>query len=40
MLVKAALDAVSQWHYRPYMLNNEPVEVDTQIMVNFTLSGN
>lgn len=37
MLVKAALDAVSQWRYRPYILNNEPVEVETQIMVNFTL---
>lgn len=40
MLVKAALDAVSQWRYRPYVLNNEPVEVETQIMVVFTLSGN
>ncbi len=40
MLVKAALDAVSRWRYRPYILNNEPVEVETQITVNFTLSGN
>jgi protein TonB len=39
MLVKAALDAVSEWRYRPYILNNEPVEVETQIMVNFTLGG-
>ena len=39
MLVKAALDAVSQWRYRPYYLNNEPVEVETQVTVNFVLSG-
>jgi protein TonB len=39
MLVKAALDAVSGWRYRPYILNNEPVEVETQITVNFTLGG-
>ena len=39
MLVKAALDAVSAWRYRPYILNNEPVEVETQITVNFTLGG-
>jgi periplasmic protein TonB len=40
MLVPAAIEAVSQWHYRPYILNGEPVEVETQITVNFTLSGN
>lgn len=40
MLVPAALDAVSRWRYRPYLLNNEPVEVETQITVNFTLSRN
>lgn len=39
MLVKAALDAVSQWRYRPYLLNSEPVEVETQITVNFKLGG-
>jgi len=39
MLVRAALDAVSQWSYRPYVLNNEPVEVETRITVNFSLSG-
>jgi protein TonB len=39
MLVKAALAAVSQWRYRPYVLNNEPIEVETQITVNFILSG-
>ena len=36
-LVDAATAAVRQWVYRPTMLNNEPVEVVTQIDVNFTL---
>ena len=40
MLVSAAVDAVRQWRYRPYMLNGEAVEVETQITVNFSLSGN
>ncbi|ABF39250.1 outer membrane transport energization protein TonB [Candidatus Koribacter versatilis Ellin345] len=39
-LVQAALEAVQQWKYRPYLLNGEPVEVETQITVNFTLNGN
>lgn len=39
MLVQAALDAVKQWRYRPYLLNGEPVEVETQIIVNFSLTG-
>ncbi len=39
MLVAAAIEAVRQWRYRPYVLNGEPVEVETQITVNFTLSG-
>jgi protein TonB len=38
-LVKAALDAVSQWRYRPYVLNGETVEVETQVTINFILSG-
>jgi protein TonB len=38
MLVKSALDAVRQWRYRPYILNGSPIEVDTQITVNFILS--
>ena len=38
MLVQAAMDAVRQWRYRPYYLNNEPVEVETQVTVNFTLA--
>ena len=39
MLVKSALDAVRQWRYRPYLLNDEPIEIDTEITVNFLLSG-
>jgi periplasmic protein TonB len=38
MLTPAAIEAVKQWRYRPYLLNGEPVAVDTQINVNFTLS--
>jgi protein TonB len=39
MLVRAALDAVRQWRYRPYVLNGQPVEVETEVKVNFILSG-
>ena len=39
LLVNAAVDAVKQWLYRPYLLNGDPVAVDTQITVNFTLNG-
>ena len=37
-LISAAMDAVKQWRYRPYILNGEPLEVETQITVNFTLN--
>lgn len=37
MLVKSATEAVKQWRYRPFTLNGEPVEADTQINVNFNL---
>jgi protein TonB len=40
MLAPAAIDAVRQWRYRPYLLNNEPIEVETEITVNFVLAGN
>jgi protein TonB len=40
MLVPAAIEAVRQWRYRPYILNSEPVEVETQITVKFSLAGN
>lgn len=38
LLVQAAKDAVLQWRYRPTLLNGQPVEVVTDIIVNFTLS--
>lgn len=38
MLLPAALDAVKQWRYQPYYLNGDPVEVDTQVTLNFRLT--
>lgn len=38
MLVPAALEAVKQWRYKPYLLNGQPVEVETTITVIFALS--
>jgi periplasmic protein TonB len=38
MLAPSAIDAVRQWRYKPYILNGEPVEVETQITVNFALN--
>ena len=38
MLQAAALDAVRQWRYRPYLLNGVPTEVETTINVNFTFA--
>jgi len=40
LLVRPAMAAVEQWQYRPYMLNQEPVVVQTQITVNFVLNRN
>jgi protein TonB len=37
MLQQAAIDAVKQWRYRPYLLNGDPVEVETTINVIFSL---
>jgi TonB family protein len=37
MLAPAAIEAVKQWKYRPFLLNGEPVSVETQVQVNFTL---
>ncbi|PYX57947.1 MAG: energy transducer TonB, partial [Acidobacteria bacterium] len=37
ILSRAAMDAVRQWKYKPYFLNGEPVEIQTQIVVNFKL---
>ena len=38
ILAQAAIDAVKQWRYKPYLLNGEPVEVASRITINFTLS--
>jgi periplasmic protein TonB len=38
MLVPSAITAVKQWRYKPYLLNGQPVEVETTITVIFTLS--
>ncbi len=37
LLTKAAVDAVKRWKYKPYRLNGEPVEIQTQITVKFEL---
>jgi TonB family protein len=37
MLANSAVEAVKQWKYRPYLLNGEPVEIQTQITVNFKM---
>jgi periplasmic protein TonB len=39
VLQQAAFDAVSNWRYRPYLLNGQPVDVETTINVIFTLGG-
>jgi protein TonB len=39
MLAPAAIEAVRQWRYKPYLLNGEPVAVETTVQVNFSLSG-
>jgi protein TonB len=39
LLIPSAIDAVKQWHYRPYLLNGEAVEVETSVTVTFQLSG-
>ncbi|MGB6596824.1 MAG: energy transducer TonB, partial [Candidatus Acidiferrum sp.] len=37
-LARSAVEAVSQWHYTPTLLNGEPIEVDTTINVVYTLN--
>lgn len=39
LLVPPAIEAVKQWHYRPYLLNGEPVEVETNVTVTFQIAG-
>jgi protein TonB len=36
-LTRAATDAVKQWKYKPYLLNGQPVEIQTQVTINFKL---
>jgi len=36
-LAKAAVDAVKQWKYKPYLLDGNPVDIQTQVTVNFKL---
>jgi protein TonB len=38
ILAQAAMEAVKQWRYKPYLLNGAPVEIDSRITVNFTMS--
>lgn len=35
LLAQAAMDAARQWKYRPYLLNGEPVEIETTILIQF-----
>ena len=37
LLIKAAVDAVQQWRYRPYILNGQPIEVRTEVTIHFML---
>jgi len=39
LLVPSAIEAVKQWRYKPYLLNGQPVEVETTITVIFALAG-
>ena len=39
MLRQSAIDAVKTWKYKPYLLNNQPTEVNTTIDVRFSLGG-
>jgi periplasmic protein TonB len=39
LLMKAAMDAIGQWRYKPTLLNGEPVEIDTTISVVFSIGG-
>lgn len=40
ILASAAQEAVRQWHFKPHYLANQPVETETRIIVNFTISTN
>ncbi len=38
-LTKSAIDAVSQWVYKPFLINGEPTEVETIVTVNYSFGG-
>jgi len=40
ILATAAREAVKQWHFKPYLLNGQPVETQARVTVNFTISTN
>jgi len=40
ILASVAVDAVKQWRYKPHYRNGEPVEVERQISIDFTISSN
>ena len=39
LLAPAALEAAKQWKYKPYLLHGQPVEIETQIIMIFHLTG-
>jgi protein TonB len=39
LFAAAAMDAVKQWKYKPYLLNGIPIEVDTEVLVSFSELG-
>jgi protein TonB len=39
ILIQAALDAVRQWEYQPFLLNGEPAEIETAVEVKFRMQG-
>jgi protein TonB len=40
LLIPAAIDAVKQWRYKPFIQNGQPTPISTRVKVNFTLKGN
>jgi protein TonB len=38
-LAKVTVDAIRKWKFKPYLLNGNPIEVETQVTMNFSLSG-
>jgi periplasmic protein TonB len=38
LLQKTAIDAVRQWTYKPYLVNGEPTEVDTTVVINYSIN--